>query len=261
MHSLLIRLDSISDTNDDFLLLTKALQRMSPALTSSDIGASLGKDTAPANKGHPTPTTLAHVVLRTTANNYQPMIAFYMRLLNATITHASPNITFLRYDEEHHRIAILQTPEVVPKREGVIHSGLDHIAFTYSSLTALARTYRSLKLPPADCTSYGDNILTLLPIWSVNHGPTTSLYYRDPDFNKVELQVDNFDTAEAADAFMSGKHFEVNPIGTDFDPDVWADQILTKVDADGNEGLTRAEVREMKTRHEIGERPLPPEGF
>jgi catechol-2,3-dioxygenase len=34
-----------------------------------------------------------------------------------------------------------------------------------------------------------------------NHGLTTSLYYRDPDGNKVELQVDNM-TMEQADEFM-----------------------------------------------------------
>lgn len=36
-----------------------------------------------------------------------------------------------------------------------------------------------------------------------NHGPTTSLYYRDPDGNQIETQVDNFETAEEATAFMN----------------------------------------------------------
>jgi len=30
----------------------------------------------------------------------------------------------------------------------------------------------------------------------VNHRPTTSMYYRDPDGNRVELQIDNFPTAK-----------------------------------------------------------------
>ena len=32
------------------------------------------------------------------------------------------------------------------------------------------------------------------PYWCINHGPTTSLYYKDPDGNQIELQVDNFPT-------------------------------------------------------------------
>ena len=203
--------------------------------------------------GHPRPATLAHVVLRTTPENYQPMIAFYKHLLNATIAHASPVITFLRFDEEHHRIAILQTPDVLPKPQGIREAGLDHIAFGYSSLTELARTYMSLKAP--------GSASPLQPLWCVNHGPTTSLYYRDPDFNKVELQVDNFDSAEDADSFMSGTFFEQNPIGTDFDPDTWADKILGKAETKWNEGLTEAEERAMKVRKEIGERANVPDFF
>ena len=233
---------------------------MSPARIPPDNGGITAHD-AFGVQPHPTPTTLAHVVLRTTPANYQHMVAFYVRLLNATVAHASPILTFLRYDEEHHRIAILQTPEVQPKAQDATHAGLDHIAFTYSSLTALARTYLSLKQQPAGEDSHAGPNPVLEPIWCVNHGPTTSLYYRDPDSNKIELQVDNFDSPDAADAFMSGKYFEMNPIGTDFDPDSWAEGIMAKADANGNEGLSAGEVRDLKTRREIGERAMVPEGF
>ena len=50
------------------------------------------------------------------------------------------------------------------------------------------------------------------PYWCLNHGPTTSMYYKDPDGNKVELQIDNFDTDET-NRWMGSGEFAQNPIG------------------------------------------------
>ena len=197
------------------------------------------------------PAALAHVVLRTSPDTYQRMIDFYKEVLNATIVHTTPVLTFLRYDHEHHRIAIINIPDTLPKPKGVSHAGLDHIAFTYPTLTALAQQYKNLKAIERP----------IQPLWSVNHGPTTSLYYRDPDGNKIELQVDNFDLQEDADAFMKGPLYSQNPMGTDFDAGAWADEILSKALPDGEEGLSKAEVKATKTRKEIGERQALPEGF
>ena len=58
--------------------------------------------------------------------------------------------------------------------------GLEHVAFTYASLGDLLDTYERLRE------------LGITPYWSINHGPTTSLYYRDPDGNGIELQIDSF---------------------------------------------------------------------
>ena len=57
------------------------------------------------------------------------------------------------------------------------------------------------------------------PFRCINHGPTTSMYYADPDGNRVELQVDNFATPEEATAWMASPEFAANPIGVDFDPE------------------------------------------
>jgi catechol-2,3-dioxygenase len=35
------------------------------------------------------------------------------------------------------------------------------------------------------------------PVIPVDHGPTTSFYYEDPDRNSVELFVDNFSTGNS----------------------------------------------------------------
>lgn len=80
----------------------------------------------------------------------------------------------------------------------------------------------------------------------MNHGPTTSIYYEDPDGNSIETQVDNFATVKEANDFMTGKEFLENPIGTDFDPEELAEQLRRGV-AD----------KVIKTRIEIGPRGLP----
>jgi catechol-2,3-dioxygenase len=76
-----------------------------------------------------------------------------------------------------------------------------HIAFSYPTLTALAQQYVFLKT----CEK------PILPLWTVNHGPTTSMYFRDPDGNKIELQVDNFDDVDEANNFMAGPKYDTNP--------------------------------------------------
>jgi len=52
----------------------------------------------------------------------------------------------------------------------------------------------------------------------INHGPTTSLYYNDPDHNRIELQVDNFADMTEATALMQ-EQFSINPVGAEFDPE------------------------------------------
>ncbi len=57
----------------------------------------------------------------------------------------------------------------------------------------------------------------ILPYRTINHGPTLSFYYRDPESNEVELQVDAFPTAAQANAFMQSPAFASNPIGLPVD--------------------------------------------
>lgn len=149
------------------------------------------------------PSSLAHVVLRT--NNIAAMRAFYQTFLGATISFESDDFCFLTYDEEHHRIALVNMPHLTAKDGRT--SGLDHIAFTYPDLDALAAAYLERK-------KHG-----ILPAWPVNHGATTSMYYLDPDGNHLETQVDNFDTNEGTSAYLAGAEFKTNPIGVDFDPE------------------------------------------
>lgn len=61
----------------------------------------------------------------------------------------------------------------------------------------------------------------------------------------LETQVDNFDTVEAATAFMMSDKFAQNPIGTDFD----AEALISRI----NQGEGEAN---LKTREEIGPRGI-----
>ncbi|MES2258105.1 MAG: VOC family protein [Pseudomonadota bacterium] len=163
-------------------------------------------NTATANAGStapaPVPAKLAHVVLRT--SKFQEMQDWYRQVLVASTTYADHGLAFLTYDDEHHRVALLNAPDLKPQADGV--AGVHHVAFTYATLGDLVTTFERLRG------------LDIVPVYCTNHGPTTSLYYQDPDGNQIELQVDNFDTIEEATQFFYSPEFAENAIGVDFDP-------------------------------------------
>ena len=161
------------------------------------------------------PRKLAHAVFRT-VNRYTEMINWYCTVLNAHKVFESEQITFLSYDDEHHRIAIAWQPDLNPREKRSV--GLDHLAFTYVSIGDLMSTYRRLKAEG------------IKPFCSVNHGPTTSLYYHDPDGNRIELQIDNFDDMVDATNKMKAS-FPINPVGVLFEPDEVVEQITMGADA------------------------------
>lgn len=149
------------------------------------------------------PAKLAHFVLRTP--NFDAMSGWYQTVLGAKAVFENGFLCFMTYDDEHHRVALINTPDA-PQRDAT-SAGVDHIAFTFEDLGGLLGTYTRLKSKDIE------------PYWSINHGPTTSLYYRDPDGNQIELQVDNFTTMEEANAFVGSSAFQENPIGVEFDPE------------------------------------------
>ncbi|KAI1155830.1 Glyoxalase/Bleomycin resistance protein/Dihydroxybiphenyl dioxygenase [Nemania diffusa] len=165
------------------------------------------------------PKSMAHVVLKTP--DLKAMSTFYKTFLGAHASWENEQMAFLTYDEEHHRIALIEIPGLADKVQK--SAGLDHIAFTYETLDGLMTAYTQRKA------------LGIRPIWCINHGPTTSLYYQDPDGNRVETQVDNFDTAEEATAFMAGPEFAANPLGADFDPEDLIRQL--------EQGVSEAEIK------------------
>jgi len=178
-----------------------------------------------------TPTKFAHAVLRT-RGRFDEMVAWYQVVLNARIVAQAPHMAFLTYDDEHHRIAIVSAPQASPHDPD--SDGLDHLSFTYSGLADLLATHTRLKMSGIE------------PFCPVNHGPTTSLYYHDPDGNRIELQIDNFADLDQAAALLN-ELAAFNPIGVLVDPDELAAQLAA--------GATE-EALVQKTATEIG--PLDP---
>lgn len=148
------------------------------------------------------PIRLAHIVFRT--RDLPAMRDWYCKVLGAHQVNGNDKIVFLTYDDEHHRIAVIGDPDLAPRPAG--HSvGFYHAAFTYDSLDTLLANYDRLKAEG------------ILPRRTINHGPTTSFYYTDPDGNDVEMQVDRFESALDAQEWMKGEAFTANPIGIDLD--------------------------------------------
>jgi catechol-2,3-dioxygenase len=157
------------------------------------------------SRGKIAPKKLAHFVLRTQEGNVENIAEWYALVLEGEFMMKSPLISFVTYDDEHHRVAVLAMPGVKPHVD--MHCGLHHVAFTYADLHDLMHTYNRLK-----------NEHGIVPQFCVNHGPTTSMYYFDPDKNQIELQVDNVSEDRFAEYFDNGE-FTDNPIGIKFDPD------------------------------------------
>lgn len=148
------------------------------------------------------PSKLAHFVVRT--NQYEVLLDWYKTVLNATPVFENEMLAFLSYDDEHHRVAILNMPTLADQPEGI--TGVHHVAFTYDSLKDLLENFERLGL------------LGIRPTYAINHGPTTSLYYEDPDHNQLEFQVENFATVVESGKFFFSEAFADNPIGVEIDP-------------------------------------------
>jgi catechol 2,3-dioxygenase-like lactoylglutathione lyase family enzyme len=171
------------------------------------------------------PYKLAHAVLRTA--HLEEAVRYYQLLLNARVVHEqSPFGAALTYDEEHHRLALIAVPAAEAVDHGTVKGvpvadargadltdvafsatpGLEHLAFTFESLAALLGTYTRVQAAG------------IKPQFCINHGPTISFYYADPDGHKTELQVDTM-PMELADEYIHSDVNAANPIGWPFDPD------------------------------------------
>ena len=114
----------------------------------------------------------------------------------------------MTFDDEHHRFAFINLGE---DKQGTLvsnnspASGIDHVAFTFDGLNSLMTTYKRLKEKGIE------------PYWSVHHGMTISFYYEDPDDNRLEFQVNKFETMQEGTNFFRSEQFANNPIGVTID--------------------------------------------
>jgi len=154
------------------------------------------------------PSKLAHVVYMT--RRYEEMLAWYQTVFEAKVQYQNPAFAFLTYDDEHHRFAFANMSVIAP--DGQMNNlpagvGVNHVGYTFADAGQLLENYDRLKQ------------IGITPYWRVHHGVTLSMYYQDPDGNRMEFQVDCCANAEEAHAFMHSEGFATNPAGVDIDAD------------------------------------------
>src|SRR5215813_4557621 len=152
------------------------------------------------------PSKLAHVVYMT--RRYEEMLAWYQAVFEARVQYQNPAFAFLTYDDEHHRFAFANMSVLNPsgtETEATAKLGVNHVGYTFADAGELLENYDRLKQ------------IGITPYWRVHHGVTLSVYYRDPDGNRMEFQVDCCANADEAHTFMHSDAFAANPVGVDYD--------------------------------------------
>jgi catechol-2,3-dioxygenase len=166
------------------------------------------------------PMRLGEIVLAT--GRYDAMTGWYRQLLgiepsleHAVETEVLPSgppkptrMCFFRLHIEHPYqdvVALFEMPGTRDAPSG--DPGLHHMQLRNASLSVLRERYRRLR------------DLGVLPYGAMDHGPSTSLYYRDPDHNAVEIAASNFATAEEFEACLGSDAFRGNPAGKVIDPE------------------------------------------
>jgi catechol-2,3-dioxygenase len=147
-----------------------------------------------------------HVTFKT--SRLAEMVAWYGRVVGATPNFQDANNAWTTNDAANHRVAFLSAPGLGDDPDKRSHNGMHHSAFEYESFDDLMSSYARLR-------DEG-----ILPAFSLDHGMTISIYYRDPEGNFVELQCDTYGDWEQSSEWMrTSTDFKANPIGTFFDPE------------------------------------------
>ena len=152
------------------------------------------------------PAYISHIGIR--ARKYREMLRWYQDVMGATVQHENEFLTFMTFDDEHHRMVIFEDPETVERPATA--SGVDHIGYGVRDHAHLVEIYERLR------------DMGVRPSTQVNHRFTTSLYYHDPDGNEVEFSVDNLPSKEACFEFVKSEDMaEIGrpPFGYEFDPE------------------------------------------
>ena len=120
----------------------------------------------------PTPKRVGHVVLN--VSNVEASTKFYTEVLGFEISRQTDFGTFLTCGKIHHDVALFQAPEGAPPvSQGQI--GLNHVAIQVEDMETLKAFYQRFKEHNVPLDHLTD------------HGMTASVYFYDPEDNRVEL--------------------------------------------------------------------------
>lgn len=125
------------------------------------------------------PERIAHVVLK--VRELARSRKFYTQVLGMDVMKESPEIGMLflaNNRRDHHEIALLEVglQAEAPRANEI---GLVHIAFRLRTEEDLRAAYKELKEREVPIS------------FTVNHGITKSVYFRDPDGYELEVYCDN----------------------------------------------------------------------
>jgi len=125
------------------------------------------------------PERIAHVVLK--VRDLERSRKFYTEVLGMDVMNYSPEIGILflaNNRRDHHELALLQIgPQAETPRANEI--GLLHVAFRLRTEEELRAAYKELKEKEVPIS------------FTVDHGITKSVYFRDPDGHELEVYCDN----------------------------------------------------------------------
>lgn len=122
---------------------------------------------------------LGHIVLK--VRDAVRSRDFYTKTLGLKVAHEDfgRGAVFLSFGREHHELALFQLATGEPPSEK--QPGLHHMAWRLGSFDELREAYRELKAMGVAVES------------TVEHNVTRSVYFPDPDGNRVELYCDMTD--------------------------------------------------------------------
>ena len=132
---------------------------------------------------------IGHVVLN--VRNTEESLKFYTEALGMEVMVHNPerHMAFLSFGTQHHDIALFQAPEGVERGE----LGLNHIAMQIDGgLDELRILHQRL----IDCGAQITNLS--------EHNVTSSVYFEDPDGNRLEVFSEKMEMEEARRAMRGG---------------------------------------------------------